>query len=170
LKTKGAEFTSSYEEELSAATMAVEWIKEADVDEFCIIILATDSQSLCSALSGASIEVEQLVSKIGDLPCRLIWQWFPSHCDVPGNELANEAAKDAAKMRGTGRQISLASSRSLVRKCIPVLPQHVRSKLVYSKMTSKSERATAHGMTRSCWPGSEAGGPKVPCDQTSLQQ
>ena len=140
LKTKGAAFTSSYEEELSAATMAVDWIKEADVDEFCTIVLATDSQSLCSALSGASIEIERLVSKIGDLPCRLIWQWIPSHCDVPGNELADEAAKDAAKMRGTGRQISLASSRSLVKKCIPVPPpQHVRSKLVYSKMTSKSD-------------------------------
>jgi ribonuclease HI len=140
LKTKGAAFTSSYEEELSAAKMAVEWIKEADVDEFCTIVLATDSQSLCSALSGASIEIERLVSKIGDLPCRLIWQWIPSHCDVPGNELADEAAKDAAKMRGTGRQISLASSRSLVKKCIPVPPpQHVRSKLVYSKMTSKSD-------------------------------
>ena len=54
--------------------------------------------------------------------------------------MADEAAKDAAKMRGTGRQISLASSISLVKKCIPVPPlQHVRSKLVYSKMTSKSD-------------------------------
>ena len=51
LKMKGATFTSSYKEELSAATMAIKWISSAEVNEFCTIVLAIDSQSLCAALS-----------------------------------------------------------------------------------------------------------------------
>jgi ribonuclease HI len=142
VKSKGAAFTSSYEEELSAAMMAVEWITEADVDDFCKIVIATDSQSLCSALSGASTEIERLKNMIGAIPCKLIWQWIPSHCDVTGNEWADKAANDAAKMEGTRRQISFASSKALIKKVITCRPPtHERSKLVYSKMSDKSDAA-----------------------------
>ena len=41
---------------------------------------------------------------------------------MPGNELADEAAKQATKIAGTGREVSLASSKALVRKCISLPP------------------------------------------------
>ena len=140
MRSKGAAFTSSYEEELDAAMMAMRWIDEQDADEFCLVVLATDSQSLCAAMSGTSSQIEPLMDSLGKLSCKLIVQWIPGHSDVPGNELADEAAKEATKLSGPGRKISIASSKLLAKKLIPdPPPEHARSKLVYSKLSKKSE-------------------------------
>ena len=144
LIAKGAAFTSSYEEELNAASMAVEWIADQDIDQFCLIVLATDSQSLCAAMSGTSDQLEPLLAGLGKLSCKLVIQWIPGHSDVMGNELADEAAKKAAKLHGPGRDISYESSRLLAKKFIPdPPPEHKRSQLVYSKLSRKREAEIA---------------------------
>ena len=46
LISKGAAFTSSYEEELEAATFAVQWNREQNQDASCLIVLATENMFL----------------------------------------------------------------------------------------------------------------------------
>ena len=59
---------------------------------------------------------------------------------MPGNELADVAAKKATKITGPGRKISLACSQLLAKKSIPDPPlTHARSSLVYSKRSHKKE-------------------------------
>ena len=82
LLSKGAAFTSSYEEELAAAMMALKWIEEQDLDSECTVVLATDSQSLCTALMGTSDNIDPLIGSLGNLSCKLVVQWIPGHSNV----------------------------------------------------------------------------------------
>ena len=75
-----------------------------------------------------------------DIPCKLIWQWIPGHSNVPGNELADAAAKDATVVQGMSRPVSYNSSIPLVNRCIPYRPPtHQRTAQVYSKISQTKE-------------------------------
>ena len=95
---KGAAFTSSYEEEVRAAERAMDWILNQDQYFGKKIVLATDSQSLCCALESGNDDIQNLVSKICDINCRLVVQWVPGHCMLDGIGLADVAAKQASKL------------------------------------------------------------------------
>ena len=63
MRRKGAALTSSYEEEVQAMEDAVSWIVENGEDGQRIVV-ATDSQSLCSALRFGGEEVAGLRGKL----------------------------------------------------------------------------------------------------------
>ena len=143
LRTKGAAFTSSFEEECSAMELAIDWITAGHCTPSSRPLIITDSQSLCKALEGVDSAVDPLRKKLASCSCNVGIQWVPGHCGIPGNELADQAANEARTISGPRRP-------STYKALIPVINQHVtdppcRPKYdyiaeVYSKMSRERER------------------------------
>ena len=142
IKMKGAALTSSYEEETQAAECAIRWIcQNADIDNSHSVTIATDSQSLCKALLTHNSEINQLMTLMDSLPCKVIWQWIPGHSNIVGNELADKAAKEATSMAGEQRPTSLKASRAEVKNIVPAEPPtHKRTIAAYSKYSKSKEQ------------------------------
>ena len=128
---KGAKFTSSYEEEHEALNQALEWTA-TEAEESAHVVIATDSQSICKAILNHG-------DGIGDIKSSI--QWVPGHVGVPGNELADAAAKNAAKIPGEGREVSYESIKAQVNLRIRDPPMsHARTRKVYSCFSKEKEK------------------------------
>lgn len=111
------EYCSSYTGECVAALRALEWIGDNPAD--CTIV--TDSMSLVEALKRNDWKdsdewlklVKHAIFRLNTLVGVL---WIPSHCDVPGNERADELAKRGSTLDqsevSVGRAIIKAKIRS----------------------------------------------------------
>ena len=73
LQCKGAFFTSSYDEEVRAMGLALDWI-ERNITNRSRVCIVTDSQSLCQAIPGDDPELDQLRSLLRNLNCLLTIQ------------------------------------------------------------------------------------------------
>ena len=138
IKRRGAPYTCSYEEELRALEMAVGW-----VDDNCRpdqrVAIFTDSQSLCRALIGPSSSLDRIRERLNAVKPSLTIQWIPGHCDIPGNELADAAAKEACSEPGTC-SVSFGSSCAQISLCIKDPPiAHERTRVVYEGYSSGRE-------------------------------
>ena len=92
---RGKEITCSYEEEVEAMKLALAWM-ENEATPNSKILICTDSNSLCDALTNPSeIELEKLYHALAALQVDLQIRWVPAHVNIPGNELADQAAKQA---------------------------------------------------------------------------
>ena len=137
---KGAARTSSYEEEDQAMKDAITWISEnGQPDER--IVIATDSQSLCSALLNRSSEVDEILNAIDTCSTPIVIQWIPGHSDIPGNELADAHAKEAAHSAGPNRAVSYKSACGEIKRCFAE-PQtdHQLTNDVYAKYSEEKEK------------------------------
>ena len=138
---RGAPFTSSFEEELQAMHSAVNWCIENQAPSTHTLI-ATDSQSLCQSLLGNSPIVDKLKRQLDLCAGRISIQWIPGHADIPGNELADAAAKEAASAFDT---VPRATS---IRGIMPAInstvkdepPSHTRTAAVYSQFSIGKEQ------------------------------
>ena len=139
IKVRGAPLTCSYEEELRAMHSATDWVyKHLKSTQSAAIF--TDSQSLCSALNGNSSALDPLRAKLNNLPCKLTIQWIPGHCNIPGNELADAAAKSATSLKGHSPGVSYGSICSQIRAATRDPPiQHERTREVYASLSPKIE-------------------------------
>jgi len=99
---RGRRLTCSYEEEACAMELATEWINEHCAPHTNILI-CTDSKLLCQKLSGTSIHAADLRQKLLRSPGNITIQWVPGHSDIPGNELADTAAKEATMIQSLPR-------------------------------------------------------------------
>ena len=136
---RGRAHTSSYEEEVAAATMAVQWIRDNCSAEDSVLI-CTDSQSLCSALQGSSYILGELVDTIGQCAAKITFQWIPGHADIPGNDLADAAAKAATSLDEPQAPVSYGSACALIRAQLKdAASQHRLIKAIYTTTTKKSD-------------------------------
>ena len=141
LKVKGAKFTSSYEEEVRAMERAAEWIAE-NTEEADTVVIGTDSQSLCQALENCNREVDQIRHKLSQSKARTIIQWLPGHCNIPGNEAADKAAKEATKIEGPHQPTSMKCARTSIKSHIKDRdPERPWLKEVYSKFSKTREKS-----------------------------
>ncbi len=112
---RGAAFTSSFAEEAFAMQLALEWAT-TNHPEYSHTI-CTDSQSLLRAIERRSSVTYHLRSLLNAQPGPTSLLWIPGHKGIPGNELADTAAKAAALTTSDPpRPISYASARSLIRR------------------------------------------------------
>jgi ribonuclease HI len=131
LRCRSAGITSSFEEEREALRLAAEWINANDPPP--PVLVCSDSQSALSALAAGSSEMSEVRQLLDSAPTLVHLQWIPGHCDLPGNDRADEEAKRAAASTDQGqRPVTLASARALVKRTIAdPPPTHPRVAAVY---------------------------------------
>ena len=138
--SRGAAYTSSFEEELWAAISAAKWCQEYQAPSDHIVV-ATDSQSLCQALNGYGPVVEHLKQQLDLCPGRITFQWIPGHADIPGNELADANAKLAASQETFPRGNTLRGILPLIRDQVKdAPPSHPRCAAVYAELKISREQ------------------------------
>ena len=139
LTERGRALTCFYEEEACAMLLATNWIAE-HCSQTTKILICTDSKSLCQKLLGNSIEVTDLRQQILDTPGVITIQWVPGHSDIPGNELADAAAKEATLLPSAQGAISYASARAFIKQTIVDGPfTHPRPNRAYAGKSKKQE-------------------------------
>ena len=146
ISSRGAEETSSYEEELQAMKDAVKWIGD-ECDEDSLVMICTDSQSLCKAMMNPE-ELVELGGLLDRCKARLVIQWVPGHSDVPGNEIADREAKAATQLEGDPRPISFHAVKNFIMNNLKQsddekmkVEYHERSTKVYKNMSRKRDQS-----------------------------
>ena len=120
--------------------MAVEWAV-SHLGENSEVTVFTDSQSLCMALEGSCRQLDQLRKMINTAKPTITIQWVPGHCGVPGNEMADGAAKEAASMPGCSKPVTFSSVCSRIRAICKDPPIcHDRTREVYSSLCADREK------------------------------
>ena len=142
LHAKGADFTSSFEEEGAALLLAIDWINDNCVESSRPLII-TDSQSLCRALIGFDPATAHIRSCLDRCMATVGIQWVPGHCGIPGNELADSAANDARCIPGPRRETTYSSIIPAIKMNItdpPCRPQYSYLQDIYAKLSKAKER------------------------------
>jgi ribonuclease HI len=139
LQERGATYTCSFEEEKRAMQMAMEWMA-AHLDATNSAAIFTDSQSLCMALVSTSPGLDDLRLQLNNIRSQVTLQWIPGHCNIVGNDMADEAAKQATSLPGRSRDVSYGSACARIRHITKDIITHSRTKEVYSSFSKDREK------------------------------
>lgn len=131
LSYPAGEWCSSFTGECVAFYEAIKWIRSNEVPEQETVLICSDSMSLAQALDNGSWKdqdpwIKLIKDEIHELLPKIILLWIPSHCDVAGNERADELAR-----KGT----ELDQNETFVTHKI------VKAKIKSRKWTVKNEKA-----------------------------
>ena len=122
-KTKGRAFTSSYEEEAVAMESALSWTLTNANHHSITVLFCRDSKSLCEALISSHSRTFSIHNSINSISSSVLIQWIPGHSAIPGNDLADKAAKEATTIAtNTIFPISLSNSIQAINETIRDAP------------------------------------------------
>ena len=133
IRKHGRHFTSSFHVELAALTHALQWVIDQHLSDTTILI-CTDSKSLCDALAGRNARGDDIRLPLHVIPATIIIQLIPGHSNIPGNKLADRAAKQATELPPKADlPITLSSAVKVARDSIQdAAITHDRTKEIYS--------------------------------------
>ena len=141
IKILGRSQTSSYEEEVQAMETALSWIRD-HADPASHVLICTDSQSLCTALLGGGDDLAAIHDIVHEIEARVTIQWVPGHSNLPGNELADQAAKEATTIEGDSPPISYSCACTAIKKVIKDNDtEHARTQAIYAKRSKERDKA-----------------------------
>ena len=122
--------------------MALRWTLESANDPALTILICTDSQSLCNAISNYDDNIPVVHNIIPQISAKLLIQWVPGHSDLPGNELADQAAKEAAgAVEEEANPISYSCACTAIKTAITdPEPTHERTKAIYAKRSKTIDK------------------------------
>ena len=115
-QAKGSSLTTSYKEEDRALNLGLEWV--ASRQECATVAFCTDSLSLLQAIENLNPTTTQVRQRMEELNSFLNLLYVPGHKDVPGNELADKWAKDAANLPGPclDNAIKIGEAKSIAKR------------------------------------------------------
>ena len=142
LVERGAALTCSFEEEKRALEMSVDWIERMQLTASNTVAVFTDSQSLCNGLLSHTPVLDEIRMRMNRVRAQLTVQWIPGHCNIPGNEIADAAAKLATKCTvGKSSCVTYKSACALVKEITKDPPiSHPRTREVYQELSLIREK------------------------------
>ena len=98
------------------------------------VLICTDSKSLCEVLLGQTASVNGIQMLLNTIQARIIIQWILGDSNIPGNDLANRAAKLATDLQPLAElPIAFSSALNVIKKVItdPTVT-HNRTRKIYT--------------------------------------
>ena len=111
---------SNYKAEVQALTLAAEMVKVSECQQ---VVFLTDALSVLEALTKG--KEKGLKDRLHELTKthRVALQWIPAHCGIPGNETADQLAKEGAKGTQTEEVMSYHEKKTIIKSIFRKAPK-----------------------------------------------
>ena len=140
IQKKGGKLTSSYDEEKAAMLLALNWMKTNN--QYTDTIICSDSQSLLYSIDSLMPNTADIRKLLDSMKGRTFIHWVPSHVNVPGNELADKAAKEATRLEALDPvPLSFSTAKAFIKREVKdPPPQHPTVEKTYKNMSMRRDQ------------------------------